>query len=319
MRSNNVSDFTLTRETQVQLMSAYLGPGLGPGLHGCKSVGARILATVQLLVFLGSFLAFACTQQANAEFLLYIKETRVGAGPAGEDIVNFLRIEEGDVVFDKDQLATSDDFMDIKSDALSGHFEGRWSFDEFFFAFTTLGENPSSGLPAQVINIEFGVTKETSENSRLEVLATYKGSNGSIEPTFLQMFGGGNTSQGDLDFTFVGSFNHERNEEFYTNDYVPESDTGTEFVFIFKPVPDLNGNYDILDGNDLEPTMLIDGDSTYSLTYGVLISNLENGERFDTLSGMDYVLPEPTSMVTWAAVVGLAGFTAKRRRKHCDK
>jgi len=317
MRSNNVSDFTLTRETQMQLMSAYLGPGLGPGLHGCKSVGARILATVQLLVFLGSFLAFACTQQANAEFLLYIKETRVGAGPAGEDIVNFLRIEEGDVVFDKDQLATSDDFMDIKSDALSGHFEGRWSFDEFFFAFTTLGENPSSGLPAQVINIEFGVTKETSENSRLEVLATYKGSNGSIEPTFLQMFGGGNTSQGDLDFTFVGSFNHERNEEFYTNDYVPEA-TGSEFVFIFKPVPDVNGEYALLD-NSSEPSMPIDGDSTYSLTYGVLISNLENGERFDTLSGMDYVLPEPTSMVTWAAVVGLAGFTAKRRRKHCDK
>jgi hypothetical protein len=307
----------------MQWMSAYLGPDLDPSLHGCKSVGARILATIQLLVFLGSFLAFVCPQQANAEFLLYIKETRVGAGDGGVDIVNFLRIEEGDVVFDNDQLATSDDFMDIKSDALNGHFGDRWTFDEFFFAFTTLGENPPTGLPAQVINIEFGVTKATSENSRLEVLATYKGSNGNTEPTILQMFGGGNTTQDNLDFTFVGSFNHERNEEFYTNGYVAES-TGEEFVFLFEPTID-GGTYALGFPSDddppilIEPSMPIVGDTTYSLTYGVLISNLENGERFDTLSGMDYVLPEPTSMVTWAAVVGLAGFTAKRRRKNCDR
>jgi hypothetical protein len=318
----------------MQWMSAYLGPDLDPSFHGCKSVGARILATIQLLVFLGSFLAFVCPQQANAELLLYIRETRVGAGENGEDIINFLRIEEGDDAYDADLNDENDGFIDVKTGALTGFFTNpidpnesatapRWTFDQFFYAFATLGENIPSGLPAQVINIEFGVTKETSENSRLEVLATYKGSNGNTEPTILQMFGGGNTTQDNLDFTFVGSFNHERNEEFYTNGYVAES-TGEEFVFLFEPTID-GGTYALGFPSDddppilIEPSMPIVGDTTYSLTYGVLISNLENGERFDTLSGMDYVLPEPTSMVTWAAVVGLAGFTAKRRRKNCDR
>ena len=295
----------------MQLMSAYPGSDSGLGLHGCKSVGARIFATIQLLVILVSLLMFGCPQQANAELLLYIKETRIGAGPGNVDLVEFTRIAEGDAAFDLDS-PDDNGVIEVDTDALTGFFDNRWTFDEFFFAFSTLGENPASGLPAQVINIEFGVTKATNDNSRLEVLATFKGSNGNVDPTTLQMFGGGTTNQANLDATFVGSFSHDGSKEFYTNGYVDQS-TATDFVFTFEP--SISGtDYNILD-NGLEPTMPIDGDTTYSLTFGVRIDNLAEGNNFTTLSGMDYVLPEPTSLVLWASATGLAGLTARRKRR----
>jgi hypothetical protein len=312
MRSNEVSDFTLTRETQMQLLSAYLGPELGPGLHGCKSVGARIFATIQLLVFLGSFLACVCPQQANAELLLYIRETRVGT----PDIVNAIRIQDQDTAYDDDEDI---DFISVDIETLNGidFLTGRWEFTEFLQAFSTLTTNLGTGLPEQVVNIEFGVTKRTSDNSRLEVLATYKGSNGNSNPTSIQMFGGGLTTQADPGVTFVGSFSHDASKEFYTNGYVPES-TATDFVFVFQPEIEADTVYQIFD-NGSEPSMPIDGDSTYSLTFGVRIDSLGSNQNFTTASGLTYILPEPASMVTWAAVVGLAGFTAKRRRRNCDK
>lgn len=299
----------------MQLMSAYPGSDSGLGLHGCKSVGARILATIQLLFFLGSFLAFTCPQRANAELLLYIKETRIGLGPGGADLVEFVRIAEGDTVFDSD-LTGDVDYIDANHEALNGFFDSRWLFDEFFIAFATLGENPGSGLPAQVINIEFSVTKSTSENSRLEVLATFKGSNGNVDPTILQMFGGGTTTQANLDATFVGSFSHDETKEFYTNDYVDQT-TPTDYVFTFEPTVSGTDFNILLDPDDptSEPSMPIDGDSTYSLTFGVRIDNLANGNNFTTASGMDYVLPEPTSVVMWASATGLAGLTARRKRR----
>jgi MYXO-CTERM domain-containing protein len=98
---------------------------------------------------------------------------------------------------------------------------------------------------------------------------------------------------------------------------VPES-TATDFVFVFQPEIEADTVYQIFE-NGSEPSMPIDGDSTYSLTFGVRIDSLGSNQNFTTASGLTYILPEPASMVTWAAVVGLAGFTAKRRRRNCDK
>lgn len=296
----------------MQLMSAYPGSDSSLGLHGCKSVGARILATIQLLGILGSLLAFGCPQQANAELLLYIKETRVGT----PDIVNDLTILDQETVYDVDG---SIDFITVDIVTLNSisFLNGRWGFTEFLQAFSTLSTNLGTGLPEQVINIEFGVTKLTNDDSRLEILATYKGSNGSSRPSSIQMFGGGVTTQADPGVTFVGSYSQDASKEFYTNEYVPES-TAPNYVFIFQPEIQANTNYQILE-NSLEPSIPIVGDSTYSLTFGVRIDSLGVGQNFTTASGLAYVLPEPTSMVTWVAVVGLAGFTAKRRRKIGDK
>jgi len=284
----------------------------GWGSHGCENRRARMLSIVKLFLFFMTGCA-VYVEKADAEFLLYVRETRIGAGSGGVDLVDFLRIPEGDTAYDADTTGTPD-FIDVDANAVSGYFGNRWLFDSFFQAFSSLSTNGDTGLPSQVVNIEFGVTKNSSENSRLEVLATFQGDNGRSEFTFMQMFGGGVTTQSDLQMTFLGAYNHDRSAEFFTNGYVEES-TGTEFVFTFEPTPDaVSGEYDLkVDG--LDPIFTMTGDASYSLTFGVRLDNLGNGEQFSTASGLDYVLPEPASIATWAVAVGLVGLAGKCKRK----
>ena len=247
---------------------------------------ALVLATVGL-----------STPVAKGELMLYIS-----------DGTNSLAIDDNGL----HDLESTTDTMLVDIVLLESYFSG-WDFGAFFNVVSSLQD--IGGIPTQVLNLEFTATNTSGSVKNLEVLASYTGSNGGANPSTINFFGGARTNQGDVGYTFVGAYSRNDADTFYTNGYV-DKDGPTQFVLTaspgwgddpFDPSPeDL-----VLDLGGV-PAKDIVGNSTYALTYGVRITNLAPNKYFGTASELDYLLPEPASVVTWS-VIGLGLLRLRRR------
>lgn len=239
---------------------------------------------------------------ANAELILYISDGTTN-----------LEIRDGNSQYDTD---SDIDSISVNIGQLENAFSG-WDFGAFFGAFTNLTD--IAGRPTQILNLEFLATNNTGSAKTLEVLTTYVGSNGRSEETTVAMFGGASTDQLDsLGYTFVGSYSQDAADELFTNNYTP-LDGPNRWVFTAAPLftddPDVPGSEDLVLNLGSVPPQDVVGDATYALTYGVRVTNLVDGNYFSTQSELDYILPEPASIATWAVAVGLVGLAGKRKRK----
>jgi hypothetical protein len=238
-----------------------------------------------------------CSPIAKGDLMLYIS-----------DGTNSLTIDDNDS-FD---LNPTTDTMQIDIGLLDGVFTG-WDFGAFFNVVSSTLD--IDGIPTQILNLEFTATNTSGLAQSLEVLASYTGVNGIPQPSSFNLFGGARTNQASVGYTFVGAYSQNDTDTFYTNSYNDE-DGPTQYVLTaspafgedpFDPSPD---NL-ILDLGGV-PSKEIVGNSTYAITYGVRITNLDPDKFFSTASEMDYLLPEPASVVTWS-LIGF-GFLRLRRR-----
>jgi len=270
------------------------------GLHGCNSVGAWMrLRSSWFIPLLALAMSLGGLQSANADLLLYIS-----------DGTTSITIRDGDTLYDTNSAT---DAISVDIGQLDGLFAD-WDFGAFFNVYSNLLD--VDNRPNQVLNLEFEATNTSGSAKSLEVLATFVGDNGRSESTTVSMYGGARTSQlSGLDYTFVASYSQNASDEFYTNGYNDQSGPPR---YVLTAAPQLNDdpNSDnlILDFTSVNPMDIV-GDATYALTYGVRITNLESGKLFGTASEVDYVLPEPASIATWAVAVGLLGLVGKRKRK----
>jgi hypothetical protein len=244
---------------------------------------------------------------SRAEFMLYIKETNLTT-----NVVTELPVQDGDSVFETDLGLESVDFIDLDVSALEAHFEGRWTFGAFFQATSTLGQNLLSGVPAQIINLAFDAQSKLTNtaNYSLEVLVTYIGNNGADGKTYVEYYGGGTAST--QSYEFVAAYSHDLDDVFFTNSYLP--DDGPE-RFVSTEVPPLAPNKEY---SSLNSQSEIVGKNLYALTYGVRILSIAPGEYFTLQGGVEYLIPEPMSLATWA-VLGLSLYRFRHRKNLARK
>lgn len=282
--------------------SQALGTSSAKGLHGCEFKCGRMPLGYMGSVLLAVLVWMSGVKVANAELILYIS-----------DGASSLTISDGDALYDTDLDA---DAIAVDISQLESAFSG-WDFGAFFRAFSNFSD--VDGRPAQVLNLEFLATNNTGSSATLEVVTSFIGSNGRIEPTTLEMNGGASTNQAvDLGYTFVGTYSQDTGDDLFTNGFAP-GDTATRWTFTAAPQftdnPNVPGTEDLVLNLGAVTPKDVDGVKNYALTYGVRVTNLESGKYFGSQSELDYILPEPASIATWAVAVGLVGLAGKRKRK----
>ena len=266
--------------------------------QGCGRCWGRILPTkFVLMTALVLATVGLSTPIAKGDLMLYIS-----------DGTNSLTIDDDDS-FDSD-LTTNTMLLDIG--LVEGVFSG-WDFGAFFNVFSSLQD--IGGIPTQVLNLEFTATNISDSVKNLEVLASFTGDNGSAQPSTISFFGGARTNQASVEYTFVGAYSQNDADTFYTNGYVDEYGP-TQYVLTASPSLtqdpfDPSPENLVLDLGGV-PSKEIVSNSTYALTYGVRITDLAPDKYFSTASELDYVLPEPASVVTWS-VIGLGLLRLRRR------
>jgi hypothetical protein len=245
---------------------------------------------------------FCFTAAAQAELMLYIKETNLTT-----NVVRELSVTDGDTLFETQYGQETVDFIELDIGALETHFFQRWTFGGFFQATTSLGTNIISGLPSQLLNLEFNALSSASntDNYSLEVIMTYLGNNGVPGKSSVEFFGGGNSTTPG--FEFVASYSSDQNDVFYTNDFLDKD--GPQYVKTESPPLNINNDF-----SSLESTKDIQSSNLYALTYGVRLLSVAPGGNFYTQGGAEYMLPEPASMASWA-LLGLTFYRSQRRKK----
>jgi hypothetical protein len=248
------------------------------------------------------------TSSVKAELMVYIT-----------DGIDNLTIIDNDDPYDTNPDVS---FMEIDHLAVEAVFGSRWDFNSVLEVYSNLLD--IDGRPNQVLNINFEALNITGTEGagpaqalNLTFLATFKGNNGIPDDSTFNFFGGARTNQQDgLGYSFVGSYS-QTSKSFYTNGFADE-DGPSDYVLTASPA---YGSFD-LDAPPDEFTISLDnlapkdivGSTSYSITYGVRITNLEAGNFFGTASEMDYVLPEPASAILWSAV-GVSCFYWRRKSK----
>jgi len=285
--------------------SVFLCPTGGNEKHGCfVSRAWNRDWKASFLTLVAVFLTLVTASESKAELLLMVRETNLSTSA-----VRTLSFSEGDSIYDSN--LDIDDFIDADISAVESYFYGRWAFTSFFQAAASLGVNSLTGLPAEILNLQFEVKNVSgSSDWQLEILASYVGSNGSTDPSFLQMSGGGSSGQSPLEFKLLGAYSTDPMNTFYTNNYANESGPD-EFVYTESPAIDTNNDW-----SSDEPTKSItSGSSLYAITHGVVIIGLADGNTFASQTNLEYVLPEPASIATWGVVAGLVGLARTRKRR----
>ncbi len=272
------------------------------GLHGGIKTRGWILTKRLLLALLCCFAFGLSSATLKAELLVYIS-----------DGIKELTIVDNEDPYDLDP---TNSFMDIDHRAVEEQFNGRWDFSSIFGVYSNLQD--IDGRINQVLNINFNATNKSGASANLTFLATFRGNNGIEQPTTFSFSGGNRTDQGSgLDYTFVGSYRQDHADDFYTNGFANE-DGPNNFVQVASPSFDPFDTQDppnefTINMGSVEPKS-IDGSVTYSITYGVRITNLSPNKFFEGSSELDYLLPEPASVVLWSAV-GASCFYWRRKGK----
>jgi hypothetical protein len=284
-------------------------PTLAKGLHGGTSSQGWILAKKLVVTLTAVFALCVSASSVKAELMIYITDG----------------IDELTIIDNQDPLVDLDtdvSFMSIDHLAVEAVFGSRWDFNSILEVYSNLLD--IDGRPNQVLNINFEALNitgtegaEPAQALNLTFLATFKGNNGIPDDSTFNFFGGARTNQQDgLGYTFVGSYS-QTSKSFYTNGFADE-DGPSDYVLTSSPNyesfdPDLPPSEFTINLGNSAPKDIV-GSTSYSITYGVRITNLEAGNFFGTASEMDYVLPEPASAILWSAV-GVSCFYWRRKSK----
>lgn len=285
--------------------------------HGCKIATAGTLgrffrrhavALVSLICFLG------CASIAKAELKLYVSDS----------VGNSLEVFDNQGGDEDSRLG----FIVVDPDSLSTAFRTGWTFG-IFQAEDTLTEN-NIGQAVRRLNLQFDViNSEEGSTKSIEVKVLSTGFlNPLLQQNELSLFGVGTTTQDlsdgippPLDVRIAGAFNRDESGTYQTNDY---DDLDGELV---GPLWVLGAK-----GSDIGFTG-IDGsggstfyvnepystpftpDGGYSITLSTFVADLGYNEQFGVQADLEFIVPEPASLVTWGLFATFLGGAAKRRRR----
>ena len=278
--------------------------------HGCNiaMVGTFSKAFRRCFATFFSMVCLLCwVDVARAELKLYVND----------DSGNFLE------VFDNQAGDLNSDLgiIEVNPDSLSQKFGTSWIFGVFFAEDSIAVNNTDQAV--RRLNLQFDATNNeigTTKSIEVKVLST--GFAPSL-PNELSLYGNGTTNQklpiiSPLDVRIAGAFNTDESGGYQTNDY-DDLTTGPPLWVLGAQGGDIEfAGYDNNGGNSFlvqEPyTTPFTPDGLYSMTVSTYVAGLKYEEKFGVQADLEFVVPEPASLVTWGLFATFLGGAAKRRR-----